>query len=250
MEELDMNENGFLTEVDRINHFLKLLRTEANEENYQRCLEQLDEYVTAQINGEPYLEQFSDLAVLLDAHPECVEAYALLHELITADLNQTLAQPQHVPQPDLSFLRAAVPSLLSQLTAALQQTADTITLTLSEALVAALRPLPTAAPALRRAQSDRYGEELVKLEPENALPLPIPFTLQAYRDNQNPSQALIEITVQPPGKSWPELAGYPVTLHYANQSRQATTDAWGIVSFLEIPVQFLSQLVIEVHLAS
>ena len=36
-----MNERGFLTELDRIHHFLTLLRTEPTDETFQRCWEQL-----------------------------------------------------------------------------------------------------------------------------------------------------------------------------------------------------------------
>lgn len=243
-----MNEKGFLTELDRVNHFLTLLRTEPNDELFSRCLEQLDGYVNAQLDGEPYLEQFSELAVLLDAHPDCVEAYALLHDLITADRTHTLAAPDHTPAPDLSFLRAKAPSLLAQLSAALQQTADTITLTLSEALISALRPLPSPSLALRTAQSERYGEKLLQLDSAHAPTLHIPFTLVAYQDSQEPASSLVEVTVQPPGKSWPELSGYHVSLGYADQSHQATTDAWGVVSFANIPVSYLPQLVIGVNL--
>lgn len=241
-----MNERGFMTESDRVHRFLTLLRTKPNEEAYQRCLQQLDEYVTAQLNGEPYLEQFGDLAVLLDAHPDCAEAYALLHEMITADLTRSLPQPDHIPRPDLSFLRASAPNLLAQLSAAIQQTADTISLTLTEALIGLLQP-PTPAPILRAAESERYGEKILQLQPEAAPDLNIPFSLNAYLDKQEPDSTLIELIVQPPGKSWPELAGYRVAIRYDGQLQQATTDAWGVVSFGDIPVAQLANLVVTVN---
>ena len=246
-----MNDRGFLNESDRIHHFLTLLGTELTEENFQRCLEQLDGYVTAQLDGDPYLEKFSDIAVLLDAHPDCVEAYALLYEMITAEHSQTLTQPSHIPPPNLSFLRKQAPSLLSQLTAALQQTADSLTLTLNQALLRLLQPpASTPALALRTAPSERYGQKLFQLEPSTVPALNIPFTLAAYQDSQQPDHSLIEITVQPPGKSWPKLAGYRVSLRYADQSQQATTDAWGVVSFQDIPTAQLTNLIIIINIAS
>jgi hypothetical protein len=58
----------------------------------------------------------------------------------------------------------------------------------------------------------------------------------------------VEVIVEPPGRSWPDLEGTTVALIVAGERREAVTDAWGLAAFEGIPVARLSDMVLEITL--
>ena len=212
----------------------------------ERCLAGLDAYVTAQLAQADYLAEFATTAEHLDACPPCAAAYARLYELALADAAEQLPQPAAAAAPDLSFLPDR-PSLTQRLRAAVQRTGDQLTLRLTAELAALLRPSPPPALALRAADRARYAERLLQLDAAQFPELALPVSLSAYRDGQQPNLCLVEALVEPPGASWPDLGGTAVTLTIAGQSYQATTDAWGLAAFPDVPIAALPELTIRVE---
>ncbi len=234
------------TNGDPIQAFLTLLRTESTPADCERCLAQVETYATAQQNGKDYRQQFPWIAQHLDSCVDCAQAYVHVYELIWAENNGRLAQPATIPEPDLSFLSPA-PSLWETLQTALYRTQEQITLQLNAALLALLQP--PASPSLARGGEDgRFGQQLLALTPEQTPEAALPFALAAYADTQNPEQCLVEVTVEPPGVSWPDLGGYKVVLQYTDREETAITDDWGIAVFPDIPQTELPQLRLEIHL--
>jgi len=213
-------------------------------------LKQLDDYVAAQIAGDDYLARFTNVAFHLDACVQCADAYARLYELELAEAANRLPQPQQLSEPNLDFLQQGSSDLIAQLKKALRQTAEWVTLQLSVDLLPLLRPSPTIALTRAPDDSERYGEILFKLEPEKIADIELPVALTVYRDARQPELCLLEVVVEPPGLSWPDLEGRIVLLNVAGVMHEAVTDAWGNVSFADIAMEDLSQTTMEVKLVA
>jgi hypothetical protein len=204
------------------------------------------------------------VTVHLDACLDCAAAYARVYELELAAATKSLPQPTRYAAPDLSFLPLAdtppnpqgagalqnagerARAIAEQLRTALRRTGDLLTLQLSADLLALLRPLPTAAALRAPADAERYGEVLFALDPEEVAQAPVGMV--AYRDARRPEECLVEVSVVPPGRAWPDLGGTLVTLVTGGDQRTNTTDPWGMASFEGFPIARLVNLALEVHL--
>lgn len=225
----------------------RALQARPDEAECQRCLNQLDDYVAAQLAGDDEAARFPEVAFHLDACVECAGAYARLYELALAEAANQLPQPDRAPAPDLSFLRPSpLTALAEKIRSAVRRAGERFTLQLSADLLPLLRPAPVFAPVRARTAEERYAEVLLTLEPDETLRRDLPFALVAYRDAQQPDLCLLEITVQPLGQSWPDLAGIGVAITIAGQRREAVTDAWGLASLEGVPVAALPELLVEV----
>ncbi len=208
--------------------------------DFDVILPQLDAYAVAQLAGEPYTEQFADIALMLDQSAVLSSIYARVYDAAaqndTADLS--------IPAPNLDFLTPR-PSLAQLLHEAIRVNGNKIRFALSDALLPLLAPPPTPALVLRgAADRQRYNKELLKLEQEEGRP----FTLVAWQDSENDALCLVEVTVEPPGKMWPDLAGSSVCVTAAGNTYTETTDEWGLAAFEDIVVATLGALSIEIEI--
>jgi hypothetical protein len=215
-------------------------------------LPRLASYVDAQLAGEDYLSRYPDIAIHLDTCLACADSYARLYDLEIALAQEALPTPKVMPTPDLSFLSRPEakpsPSLVDLLSAALTTTANTIRLQLTAELLAFLQPQQSAALTRSAVDDSRYSEVLYELHPEQYPETAIPIKLVVYRDAQRLEQCLLEVTVMPPGVSWPNLGGYTVTLQMGSDYLTATTDAWGVAPFLDLSIARLDDLALVVEL--
>ncbi|KAA3665506.1 MAG: hypothetical protein DWQ04_00270 [Chloroflexi bacterium] len=233
----------------RIEELQQLLKAEPDESDCQQCLNQLDDYIAMQLAGKQYWVQFRQTAVHLDACISCAEAYARLYELAIAEAANTLPQPDSIPEPDLSFLRHNETTLLSrQIAASVKRVGEKLVLALSADLVELLRPLPNTSLVTRANESDRFGEITLELTPKQTGSIDFPLTLRVYQDRQRDGYCLIEVFVQPSGKSWPDIAGYQVIIHGVGETQTQMTDAWGSAIFQDMPIEQLQNLKIEATL--
>jgi hypothetical protein len=247
---------------ERLAHFVKAL-SEPDIATCAACISQLDGYIAAQLSGQDYQARFPDVAVHLDACLDCAGAYARQYELALAEATDRLPHPDHLPRPNLSFLRpsttdpltpgAAHTSLSAQavterLRTAVRRVGNRLTLQLSADLVSLLRPM-SPTPALRAPDdAERYREVLLTLDPHEPSHPEMPFGLSAYLDTHQPERCLVEVTVVPPDREWPDLGGIRVALIAAAETRETRTDAWGLASFEDVPVARLADLSIEIDL--
>lgn len=233
---------------ERRRRLAQVIRMKPDDAACLACLNQLDAYIAAQLGGEDYAARFPDVARHLDGCVECAQAYARLYELERAAMAETLPQPAHLPRPDLGFLQPQSPSLAERLRAALRRAGDRFTLRLSDDLLAGLRPAPAIALTRAPADAERYAEVLLVLRPDESLRSELPFGLTAYRDARRPDECLLEVSVELPGRSWPDLGGLTVALVLGTQKREAVTDAWGLAAFEGVPVAALGEASVEVEL--
>jgi hypothetical protein len=248
---------GFGSEDERLKQILQILRFDPDDEACQDCLSQLEDYIAAQFAGEDYMTRFPRVVVHLDACSDCAGAYARLYELELAEANGTISNPEQIPEPDLGFLQGGSqklhPSVSNNLTKliqdALRRTGDRILVQFSAELLDLLRPLPSATPVRAPTESDRYHEVIVQLNPDHFQDFDFPITLTAYRDSQQPESCLVEVRVEPPGESWPDLEGRSVTLIVAEERIESLTDAWGVASFESIRIDDLAGMKLEIDLA-
>lgn len=208
---------------------------------------QLDDYVTAQLAGEPYATRFPLLALHLDACVACAEAYDLLYSSALAEARGVL--PPIGSQPDLSFLKQHLTrSPAEQIRAAIERVGQQISLQFNHALAPMLRPAFTVSALRGATDSQRYHEKLIELLSDPSWQLEWPVTLVAYRDNLQPGYCLLEVTVQPEGWNWPDLEGILVTISLKGELRSAVTDAWGITNFEAVPTTWLTEMKLAVAL--
>lgn len=228
--------------------FVEALIVDPDAATTQHYVPQLDAYIAAQLTGEPYLERFPAVTIHLDGCVTCAEAYARLYELALADSTETLAEPHSMPEPDLSFLQPfAIERLGAQLRDALHWVGERLTLQFTPELLPALRMQPALGSVRAPADEERYGEIILRLTPEQTGNI-WPASITAYRDKQHPSTCLIEVEVQPPGRSWPDLGEIGVAIRLGDQSDTTTTDAWGLAVFANVPVEGLAEMQIAVDL--
>lgn len=230
----------------RVQAFLAMLRQQPNEDDCRICLSQLPDYVDAQQAQKEVKTQFAWTRQHLDSCVACAQAYGPLFDLVLADAQNQLPRPEHIPTPDLSFL-TAVPHLPTALSQAIQQTRQRFTLQFNELLTNLLAPPPQTAPT-RATGEGRYSQKLLELTPAQLPEATLPITLTTFADQEQPGRCLVEITVEPPGLSWPDLAGRAVTLTVGEQTLTAQTDEWGTAVFPNILSLNLDTLNLDVSL--
>ncbi len=241
-----MVEQGNEVPNPQIQAFLAMLRQQPGETDCRLCLSQLHDYVVTQQAGEDIQRQFAWTRQHLDSCVACAEAYGRLYEMILAEEQNQLAQPEHVPAPDLSFL-AVTPHLPTLLGQAIQQRGQRLTLQLNQLLTGLLVPSPQAA-LTRSTGQGRYSQKLLELMPDQLPDAPLPLTLTAFADEEQSGRCLVEVTVEPPGISWPDLAGRKVILTVEASAQTAETDEWGTAVFPNILIQDLDTLRLDVYL--
>lgn len=227
----------------RRDRLIEAIETQPNETACENCLAQLADYVTAQLDGQDYTTLYPAVALHLDACLSCSGAYARTYDTEWAARLNALPTLARTPEPDLSFLGAESPA--DRLRAAVRRVGGRLTLRLTPDLLPMLRPAPSVA-ALRAPQDTRrYSETLLTLDPTPELPI----GLAAYRDAQRPDVCLVEVTVEPPDRAWPDLGGIEVGLATRDTEQVGVTDDWGLASFEGVPVDELTELTVSVALA-
>ncbi len=253
-----------MTSDDRVQRLKQALAPQ-DETACEVCLSQLADYVSAQCSAEDYAAQYPEVAAHLDNCLNCASAYARLYEFELAARADELPSLERVPEPDLGFLlsvahepapasalrhRLQREALSEKLREALQRVGARITLQLTADLLPLLRPAAATAATRAPADAGRFSEVLLQLDPAELPGAARPIGLAAYRDAQHPVECLIEARVILLDRSWPDLGGIPVTLIVAGERREVTTDAWGLASWEGVPIARLSELQVEVTLAS
>ena len=117
---MDQNK-GLGTGEERRARILAVIQSALSGGKGPHVLDQLDDYIAAQLASEAYLARFSDVAIHLDACLDCADAYARLYELEIAEATNSLPSLTHDALPDLSFLtRPQAPQSASDLVAQLR----------------------------------------------------------------------------------------------------------------------------------
>jgi hypothetical protein len=232
----------------RLAQFIQVLAPKPQDTRLHLTIDQVDDYVHAQLAGQSYIALFPEAVRHLDSCIACAESYQLLYELALAETMARLPIPASMPTPDLAFL-VLVPStsLIEQIRAAVQRIGQQISLQLTPALLPALRPAYALSTLRSAAPAQRYGEKLIHLEPPADLLTEWPVSLVVYRDVAYNGLCLVEIMVEPPGRYWPDLAGILVTLTINQETQSDFTDAWGMVVFERAPIAWLSEMKITVN---
>ncbi|RMG95296.1 MAG: hypothetical protein D6706_12270 [Chloroflexi bacterium] len=244
-----MNKKNSDTDFMR-QQFLRALQLQPTSTDCEHCITQLDTYINLQLSGEPYQKKMPEVTLHLDICPECADIYARFYELALALATNTLPEPKTIPEPDLSFLSTpqTTPSLPELLQKAVQQTANWLSVQLSELLLPLLQPPPTAFVTRTLAERVRYEEVLLHISPEQLPFWDFPVHITAFRDRTEPSQCLVEVSVLAPGKEWPELAGQRVRLIVDERREETETDPWGVAAFPDVSVSDLPRLRLEIEL--
>jgi hypothetical protein len=215
----------------------------------QRCIvfrDQLHDYVAAQLVYLPDLVPFRELAAHLDGCEECSGAFARLYELEHALLFASLPDPVRLPSFDMTFLLAFVPTLVEQLRAVTRRFGASVSFQLNASL-RALLPASLASSTLR-STSQQALAPIMALQADAAQQAELPLSFTVYREPHDPARCRVEVELQLPNLSWPDLADIPITISYDGGTQHALTDAWGLAAFPTVPLHALDTLRIDVLL--
>lgn len=233
--------------IQKLAQFAQAIYTVPTKHDCDQCLANLEAYIQIQLEGGHYIKEMPQVAQHLDLCDICSQAYALLYELAWSEAHGTMAQPDQIPAPDLGFLQASSTSKSAKRSQRLQQLLqhlhDRVVLQFTSDLLTLLQPPPNLAVTRLPGDSARYGDPILKMEP--ALDINLPITLTVYRDTHQDGFCLIEITIEPPGKSWPDLGGRQVILAFGEKRETAVTDDWGLVYFADVPINDLATMQLE-----
>lgn len=234
-------------ETEQILHFLQAVYAPQDDALCTQIQAHLYDYVVALVNWNQDRTRsdrnaFTDLRQHLDGCVACSEAFGRLYTSFVQPVSSETMD--NVPEPDLSFLTPKE-SLSERLRRALSQVGETIRLQLSADLLPTLRPA-LAIGALRSSQEQEYGELLLQLDPPSALAEQLPASISVYRAGSSPIRCLVEVTVTLPDRTWPDLAGIPITLSIGQLDRTQETDAFGVASFADVAIEELPAVAIAV----
>ncbi|GIV98428.1 MAG: hypothetical protein KatS3mg057_3085 [Herpetosiphonaceae bacterium] len=225
----------------------------------RECLDALDEYIDTQI-GSVNSSTFNELAQHMDRCVACSEAYALLYEARLAEVAPL--EPEHIPEPDLSFLapNTAGPLTPSQLRAqrraarlrealaqAIVRAGSRLKLIFSRPLLDALSALDSAGrPALAMRSATGPDKPLIELqinEPGAVVEL---LDLAVYSNQRSQERCTLRVRVSLQGCDWPNLAGVSIRLLLAGGEYSMFSDPWGEAVFEDIFLEDLPALQLEI----
>jgi hypothetical protein len=227
----------------------RMLITPADEQVCERCLDLLEAYVEYQLGDNAAFAEAAWVANHLDSCVACAEAYALLYEVRVAP---PVLSDLRVPVPNMAFLASGTANSLTPeqlreqrrqatwgalLSAALQRVAERWQVQLSQALLD-LAPRPTAL-ALRGSTAPLLQFVLEPTDPQLQS-----LTVSAYATSQ-PDLVDLRVQLAFVDREWPDLEGIAVQIFYADQRRDASSDAWGEVVFSGVPQAEIANLRFE-----
>lgn len=199
---------------------------------------ELSAYVDAQMQYADDDPAFEQTRIHLDSCVRCAEQYATLYD---EAFDALVAQ---VRVPPLPFLRRD-PTLLERLQQAVRTQMTQVGIQFSAALNELLQPPPLATV---RSGTGRYERQLLQLSTDDtAIFSPsLPYGVTVFADAEDATAMLVQVSIQPPDKEWPDLDGYRVTLTTGEISTTQETDAQGEVAFADVPRDALSDMQITI----
>jgi hypothetical protein len=222
------------------------------------CLDQLDDYVAAQLTGQPYMTMFPIVARHLDRCVICADDYARVYDARLSEASSVVPRTRRVP--DLSFLlpeqtqsqsRVSPAQLRAQLRAdqlkavlhqRLERSLNRVRLVIDRTLLDLLPPPQRGGLAFRDAGEPRPTVELHIESPHATITR---VDLQAY-DAEGPSFQIVRCTIALREREWPDLADVPIRLIWDEGQREMLTDAWGEVVFTDVPADVIGRMALEV----
>ena len=208
----------------------------------QTVIEKIFQYVMSQLKGEPYIDLYPDVAVMLDQSVELSEIYAQIYEVEFALKNRTLPALNNIPKPDLTFLSQPIStprSIHDAFGALITDFGDRIKLTLNELFLERI----IFSPAVNTRSSGLSSDsQLIYLYEPDASTDQVLITFKVYSAAKEPLNCSVEITLHHPELDWPQLADFPIEISYASTTISQMTDAWGVVLFEYIPKNQLPNL--------
>lgn len=223
----------------------RVLLAEHDQAACDRCLDQVEDYIAAQLAGQDYAALFPAVAAHLDSCLACAAVYNELYELQA--MAAFVPEPAAIPAPDLSFLEPAlpalaqgVPNLADALAAAVEQLGSQLRFTLTSALLGLAPSQPSLA---FRSESD--AQPVVNFTLVQPTEQVAEFGLSIYRLTSS-EHCQVRVQLSLPEREWPDLAGVPVRLIAAGDVRQQISDAWGEVVFEQVPLAALDGLQVEI----
>ncbi len=258
------NTSRDLTDADRLEYFTDaqfgqnadlLIRSlsSADEEDAMTCEEcetALPDYLLAERDGESNLIRWRSVARHLAQCPHCANALRETSELMALGLDEHGAEPQTIPEPNLSFLRFEQDK-------ATQPKADfwhfdklgQLIIRLGAAL---LSPPARLAPAYAlRSEKEERGSGAGDQGPLGRLSLGSPtlddlqVDVSVLPDRDDPSLCTVVARVETSSR-WPNVAGTEVALVAGDVVLTAVTDESGEVTFRRIAIATLDSATLSV----
>jgi len=107
-----MNNKQKLDKLQRVEAIKQFFSAEPNEAQFNATLEQLDDFIAAQLAGEDYEALFPEVAAYLNIDVRLAEIYDQLYQLAVDTRAGKLPIPSSMPEFNLGFLDQPVPKWL------------------------------------------------------------------------------------------------------------------------------------------
>jgi len=151
-----------LNKIQRAEAVQQVFSIEPNQAQFNASLDQLNDFISAQLAGEEYETLFPGVAAYLDTDPELAEIYDRLYQLEVDTRGNNLRTPSSKPQFDLSFLsqppRGVIPPWLHEIS--LENSMKWLREILEKHFIAGTLDLTSPTPALSlRGDSDREPQQ-------------------------------------------------------------------------------------------
>ena len=182
--------------------------------------------------------QYPDVATHLAGCAECCETLQDLIDLTRTAYSDTFPSAPVYPQPDLSFLRSAVPEPSTRERWRPHDVAERLTIVFSETLLVSLRQ-PALAGAAR-------GQTLYQYTQRTGDVPNLSVSVEVYAQEPQRDRCYIQVGVEVLSRDPLDQAASRVRLHADATAWEGETDESGCVGFPDVPLAVLPQLTIEV----
>lgn len=239
-----------MTSQEQIIDLARLLIVRHDNAACTACLDGLDEYVSAQLEGRPYQRLYPEIAAHLDSCVDCAESYAILYD--AAHMTEAAVVPAPARGPDLGFLAQAAPPpqadgparLRDTLAASIERHGGRVRFRLTQALLDLIPRSQGPQLSFRAAGEEQNSLFDIEVdEPDTEVSM---LHVSAYVNPGADDRCTLRVQLGLQDREWPDLADIPVQLVSSEMRRAGVTDHWGEVVFAEVPRTALAELTIEV----
>lgn len=211
----------------------KILQIEPSEAQFDACLDQLGDFISAQLAGKDYETLFPDLVAYLNTDASLADIYSRLYTLaVDVQSDQIRITEPDRPTRDLIF-------------DAIEYLEGAIAMLFSADILGRLHLEPALGGGALKASEAKA--ELYKLDPKEhsisewPATITVQSTVQSNRDEAG--LCTVQVQVTPPGRAFPNLSGIEVSVEIPDlETYEQKTDMLGVATFDNLQVAHLSQM--------
>ena len=215
----------------------QVLKTEPSETQFDAYLDQLDDFVAAQLAGEEYETQFPDMVAYLNTDVRLADAYNRLYKLEIDALSDKIRMAPSIRKENPNFLDKLLKMLLG---GSIEYPPGAIAMLFTPDILSRLHVEPVLGGGALKALEAKTV--LYKLDPEEHGLSDWPATITVLSGDEA-ELCTVQVQVTPPGRAFPNLSGTEVSIEIPGlEPYEQKTDMLGVATFENIEIEQLSQI--------